>query len=393
MVACSKNNRSKCKSPCVWIVGRGCRSKSARRKSASAPRQAKAKVKARARVSARRERSVRAKKTCSHGQILNPDTNRCVNSRGRIGQQIRLRGHKLRGSEQSAGQGQVEDNEYFQAFDQMDDTFTGNINRKIQTKYGHGIFESLASLLEIHPSDIIFRRFIGAGSYGSVFLVSLANKATIIIKVQVGQSKKEIEHEYYMHERFYHYRIGAPKPYFLMFYKKIALIGMQLKPHAIKFGVFSTYLRFPLNKKILQYMIDSVDHLVHKMCKHDLIHADMHWGNIGFQRVVNEQPTNPTFKFNYKGEVHNLTPMIIDFGFAKEAKCFPDVELIQLVRTLYPQFNNAVHPKNRDFLYNRLIELISKYSRYKINLSEHPRWTYSELEQIEKLYSKFMKRL
>lgn len=79
--------------------------------------------------------------------------------------------------------------------------------------------------------------------------------------------------------------------------------------------------RNTLSSNELNQVYTTLIRMLELMCKHNLIHGDLHWDNIG----VIEDPTARPLRFRYS---------LLDFGQSSVGKCDLRVELLQLLRTL-----------------------------------------------------------
>jgi hypothetical protein len=199
-----------------------------------------------------------------------------------------------------------------------------------------------------------------------------------------GRTKKQLQYETYMHNKFYNAKVGAPKPYFGIEFKSsgkdVYVSGMKLDPYAVNFGLFNDLLtKKNAQPIVLDYIIKSIDAVLNQMCEKNLVHGDLHWDNIGFQDM-NSQSKTVLIEFpmmqNY-GVYNYVSPLVIDFGFAGQGACNPDLEILQLVRTLFPDFEGgSVKPFNRSYLYPRLMSLLDKYGKVysSRDFPDMPRW-------------------
>jgi predicted unusual protein kinase regulating ubiquinone biosynthesis (AarF/ABC1/UbiB family) len=101
----------------------------------------------------------------------------------------------------------------------------------------------------------------------------------------------------------------------------------------------------------LDNILETVELILDKMCEKNLIHGDLHWGNIGFQDMYSQSRSvlaNFSIISNNNSITHHVAPLLIDFGFSKRGSCKPDIELAQLIRTLFPVFSFVVELYNRN---------------------------------------------
>lgn len=353
MTHCSKKRKNACHSPCVWVKSKGCR---------------------------KPQKSVDKKqqRPCSPDKILNPETNRCVNRNGKIGKQVLER--------------QKDQPKPVDVYPFLEPHT--NLNQSISRKYGTQIMKIISDITKVQPNQIIFKKHLGKGSYGDVYIVKLIDRV-LIVKFERfgGENRKTLQdliEEYKMHEQFYIRKTGVPKPYFYGYIENLFITAMKLDPFAVDFGLFEKQIQKELPTHILSYMLQSIEATLAHFEKHRLMHGDFHWGNIGFQDLHSQSKT-ALIEFTIMVNDRNwyyVSPLLIDFGFAKIGKFFPDVELIQLIRTLYPCYIR-VDPKNREFLYQGLLKLIDKYGTMlkREFFPVKPEWTDQEEKLMSKMFS------
>jgi hypothetical protein len=285
-----------------------------------------------------------------------------------------------------------------------------NLNNSVERKYGKQIIGAIANLNKIPPNQIVFLKRLGSGAYGDIYVVRIINKKVIIKIEEYGQRNgkkiEDIYREYNTHVQFYQHKVGVPKPYYVGHYREentnrqISFTAMKLDSYAIDFGLFETQLNERIPQYILDYMLQSIDAILGHFCKHHLIHGDFHWGNIGFQDIHSQSQTVLTqfpvrINTNNREYVYYISPLVIDFGFAEtNVRCKPHLELIQLIRTLYPQYTRSI-PENRNYIYNGLLNLIDKYCEPRIlnrnMLPLRPTWSERESNISDKLFDEFRK--
>ena len=371
---CSSKRKSQCRSPCTWVTGKGCRSPENKRKK---------------RKSDVRKKSVERSRVCPPDKILNPETNRCVSRDGKIGRRIlEQQNRKKRRDAPKEVPNPISVPPY-----PFIEPHT-NLNPLIQRKYGSRVLKIISEITRASPNQITFIKHLGKGSYGDVYIVKIIDRVLILKFEQFGgDSRKTLEelvHEYKTHEQFYLRKTGVPKPFFYGHVDNLFITAMKLDPFAVDFGLFEKQIQKALPTHILKYMLQSIDAILAHFKKHKLMHGDFHWGNIGFQDLHSQSKT-VLIEFAIMANDRSwyyISPLVIDFGFAHIGKSFLDVELIQLIRTLYPSYIR-VDRKNREFLYQGLLDLVDKYAGTlkREFFPAKPQWTREEENLMDKMFS------
>lgn len=276
-----------------------------------------------------------------------------------------------------------------------------NMNARIKRMYGRYIIEKIARAVQEDVQVIRFMKLLGKGANGQVFMVYLGERQKYCIvkfqKYHGPSSWRNIRYEYAMQELFHDKKVGAPTPIFFDRYNNngsnIAIIAMKLDPFAVQFGLFHTLLKTPLDKTILDYMLDSIEEIITKMCASQLIHGDFHWGNIGFQDMNSQSVTVlRNYPVNFNNRNYYVAPLVIDFGWATEGECMQEVEIVQLIRTLYPVFKSGYTLDNRNYLYAGLLELLRKLGS-QIKFTQTPTWSTKEFNGVNQVHNKLVNKL
>lgn len=341
-------------------------------------------------------------KKCPPSKILNPRTNRCVKRKGSIGKNITS-------GVQSPSHRSSSSLSVIQEQIQRSYPKTDSINQSISKKYGQKIFDVIAENLQISPQDITFHRQIGKGSFGLVYEVELRG-LRVIMKIERYYSSRrtlkslsKIKDEIETQNIFFKCNTGTPEPLGLIEYSyknsKYAIMIMRLDTFSLEFGMLRQILKKKLPQQELTDIIAMLEYLVQQFCIHNLIHGDFHFDNIGLQHISETDVGNVRVPLFIGNRQYILKPLIIDFGFAEtNTPCSPEMEIVQLIRTLYPQFykrNEVIHIYNRNILYTGFIHMLNQYPLGRDIVSyfpEKPKWTVSELDEIVEPLFTYLRR-
>ena len=171
---------------------------------------------------------------------------------------------------------------------------------------------------------------LGEGAFGQVFKVcstNMKNSCEFVLKKQLVNDLSHIQSEDKMHSIFSKFKL-SPKLYDTLIMKE----GKKQYAYSLMErvdGVVENLITSHTSKKQLDAIAESIFQLIQKLCLHNLIHGDLHSGNIGY--IVN---TNK----------RQLDLKLIDFGWSSKGTCFPELEIVQFLRTLYMTEHKA--PKN-----------------------------------------------
>ncbi len=254
----------------------------------------------------------------------------------------------------------------------------------MEQKYGQGIMDSVRE--EKGMDGLVIQRYLGRGSFGSVY--SASNRHLNLVLKFEHVSSRDMKQECKMHKLFHQKNIGAPEPLFCKeFHKNLGRIfvtGMKLDRYAEKFGLFNKMLDKLQPPAILDYVLESIDGMLTSMCEHNLIHGDFHWGNIGFQESARE--SRLSFPVRVEEEKMYVSPLVIDFGYSKEGRCIPEIELLQLIRTLYPQVMPEINRENAEYLFKGIVRLMRSHGGKLTIPFSNPRWTTFEINFVDAMY-------
>lgn len=337
---------------------------------------------------------------CRPDQIINPQTNRCVKKTGSIGRRLLAQQERLN-DVQRVERPLSPSVELIKQYRPKQSNSVRNINKDILDLYGFPIFEMLAVETQTPVPNIIFKRLVGEGGYGRVFEVEMDTER-IIVKIQQLKNKtialKELKLEFKNQEKFYNAGIGAPEPLMVGTFtnkKKIyGVITMKLEYFARDFGMLKDMLGRKLPRVELEKIGTMLEMLIDQLCAKNLIHGDMHYGNIGLQYASSS--TNPQIELGVEidGQRFWVSPFIIDFGLSKFGiPCLRELEIMQLIRTMYPQVGgDTIHRYNRGVLYAMFYTMLCKSGddgkRLASKLPKKPTWSDREVELVDELHTK-----
>jgi hypothetical protein len=230
--------------------------------------------------------------------------------------------------------------------------------------YSENLFNYLANF------KINFEQKLGRGANGSVYKATIqeeddddekhASSRPREVVIKIMKKTKNSRYEYEVQKLFHDKGVLVPEPIWYGEFKndkniEHAIIIMDLNSFASEMGTFSNWLNVKQPQQILDYMLKSI---------------------------------NFTMSDN-RGNIVTVAPLLIDFGLASSGvQCFPVLEIVQLLRTLYLTLRSRkpYDIDNIDYLVNGLIELLLKYSSnppLNINRLTEPRY-------VESLYEKLL---
>jgi len=278
------------------------------------------------------QQSSSSQKKCPPDKIVNPSTGRCVLRSGAIGKKI---------LSLSVQEDKKEEDSFSEGIQTLFKKFTKHMSKKdVYKKYGTQ-FESYL------PTDYYIVKQSGSGKSGTVYIACTSPLDCFAVKLQYVNNVAEFEEEIAMQKIFYEHGLAPPVYGHAIYNYKGKRVGV------IKMGkiitTMSSVLRQRLPESVLSKLIDSALDFIEVMCNNNLVHGDFHWDNIGLNAGIDE-----------KGEVQ-VYPVLIDFGWSSEGECRPELEVIQLLRTitLYGG-KEKLDPYNvmyiREILYNTYAE-------------------------------------
>lgn len=290
---------------------------------------------------------------CHPDKIVNPSTGRCVLKSGAIGKRILASTKDEKKIDQSSFSGD--------GHQSLFEKFTEHMSRKdIYKKYGSQ-FEAYL------PSDYYIVRKSGSGKSGTVYIACTSPLDCFAVKLQYVKNVAVFEEEIAMQKIFHEHGLAPPIHGYAIYNHEGNRVGV------IKMGKIVTTLSFVLRNRlpesILSTLVDSALDFVEVMCNNNLIHGDMHWDNIGLNAGLDE-----------KGEVQ-VYPVLIDFGWSSEGQCRPELELIQLLRTI-----TLYRGKEKLDPYNVMYIRKLLYDTYVENYGEIP----DDNNKIDKLWGRMV---
>lgn len=107
-----------------------------------------------------------------------------------------------------------------------------------------------------------------------------------------------------------------------------------------------------VSKSDLDALYNEIVAILNTMCKHNLIHGDLHWDNIGIEF---DEKLKKTLRYKFS---------LLDFGQSTKGKCDLRVEILQLLRTLF-LFN--FKQSTIDYLENKLYKLYKSLFKERLD--------------------------
>jgi len=208
--------------------------------------------------------------------------------------------------------------------------------------YGSSLLSKLDGYVPIN--------IIGSGMFGTVFLICKGRyncRACKIVEIKTTKNAFNYQKEVIMQKKFM--AIGmAPKIYdtfsFTIGTKTYAGIIMEKID-----GTIEDLLKNPLPVEFLDRLIVWIGDIIETLCANDIIHGDMHPGNLGFKLLPNAS------------DGISVQILFIDFGWScceKSVACYPEFELLQFIRVLYLyKVKNSSNPFNLNYLLPKFIKL------------------------------------
>jgi hypothetical protein len=257
------------------------------------------------------------------------------------------------------------------------------------------IRHAIKHMLQIQ--EVRFLTILGEGEDGIVFAICnprIGSQLVVIkyLKSPIRQEHKDltddqfekileiqslnVEHEFKMQQLFYEYGL-APKP-----------IALHLKPNIIAMakidGTLDQLLQEKLSRESLKHILQGIIGLLLKMCTHGLSHRDLHLGNIGYEyRYPLEM--EESLERDAVLEQRTIEFILIDFAYADNKGCEPEIELAQLIRTSFPEFSkNPIAQQNMNYLRKVLIKLYKR--NYYVNPEEENDVYYWDLKHRSHIY-------
>ncbi len=390
MVSCSRKRKSECRSPCVWEVGRGCRHRS----ESTSPHSCVGRPQSECTspclwnpgIGCLPPYEYEQTEPCPSGKVFNPYTGHCISKNSRLGQQL------LKQMDSIEPIDEKEEQEFPETPLPVHHMTRYNYNQKVRETYGN-VISDMSRILHVPESQITFIKYVGGGAYGQVYVVDIAGRLRILKFAQLVPGKSDLgmmQREFRMQHYFYKLHINTPKPLFYGVYDTVFFMGMKLDPFTVNFGTFLELIQSDIPEYILTYMLDSIDVLMKQFKKHNVSHGDFHWGNIAFQDSLSSSQTALIeFPVKIGDHLYYLSPLLIDFGFARTHRFNPDEDFLQLLNNLFKlrQYHSA-HPYHFTFLYQGLMKLVDKHALFLTSqhFPETLDWTESEYNHYVEIY-------
>ncbi len=270
---------------------------------------------------------------------------------------------------------------------------------EIRTQFGSRLFVHIARMIHVSPKDIHIVRKLGKGTRGSVYLVCIGEQLVVLKCAKLNRSNtvEDFETEFEMQKLFYNEKVGVPKPYFYGETQDphVFFCGMRPDPYTVDFGMMDSLLVQKQSEYFLDVMAASIHALLQFTKSKQLVHGDLHWGNIGFQYTSTlSQTAIIQFPVDIQGKTYLVSPLLIDLGNAE--KCTEgniDEDLFELIRTLYPVFHDTpFHPFNVQHLYPYLLETVDVLGTEitSEDFPTNPTWAVKELKDLERRMKKII---
>lgn len=274
-----------------------------------------------------------------------------------------------------------------------------NLNHIVNMQYNDDLIGQLSIQLAVDRSHIQILKQLSDTEHRKVYIASIQGRE-MILKIErfgkeVGRSKADLAYEFQVHQHFFNSGIGVSKPYFMVHIRLgpprrsryFSVTGMRIEPGSLEFGMLRDILSRKVSDDVLQSIASVLELVIKHMCEHNLVHGDLHYDNIGLQLSINDSLHSTQFELLHDGKTYWVAPLIIDFGFSlSRVPCYPEIEIIQLIRTLYPGSGSKdILPHNRNVLYQALRNMMGVYAVDKsivAYLPDSPTWSDSEYDTI-----------
>lgn len=208
---------------------------------------------------------------------------------------------------------------------------------------------------KLMPPGYEWKYVLGKGDYGTAILacrrpgflqehkISSDIPDCVVIKLQHITSVARFDYETKLHHKFFEAGL-APRLYNVHHWRRCSdnqLVGGMVMDRVT--GTLDSMLQLPqppeVLNQILWWIVDTID----TMCENDLTHGDLHNENI-------------CYVLNPKTNV--IRPTLIDFGYASDHDCHPQLELLQPLRTLNKEhYSPKINPANERYLFNHLFDI------------------------------------
>lgn len=190
--------------------------------------------------------------------------------------------------------------------------------------------------------------FLGAGSFGFVFSIRDYNNKRGALKIVRDEANFSVKKEIEMQNKFNDLKLSPD-----------VLDHCSFKPrnggrvHFIIMeridGVIDNFLQRKSHRPLLNTLIERLFQIIQTMDRNKFTHGDFHTENIGY---VYRRGDNP-------GRIQ-----IIDHGMSSCTGSTPELEVVQLLRTLDSRYCPKIHPANQKFVQDKVRDLAWK--RFKL---------------------------
>lgn len=194
---------------------------------------------------------------------------------------------------------------------------------RLMDKLGYGeqqlreLTDDVRALMRIEDVKVV--ELLGAGKNGVVALVCNDQVGGFVVKIFKEPRLREIdfEREYAMQLRFYEAGL-APQPLGRLFGPQHKFMLMA----RVTGGMITPLLRRGMSAHEMRVLVAKLMELLDTMCALNLVHQDLHWGNIAY--------ANPEFT-----TWEDIRLQVIDFGFSREGKCDVAIDLACLIKSSF----------------------------------------------------------
>jgi tRNA A-37 threonylcarbamoyl transferase component Bud32 len=236
----------------------------------------------------------------------------------------------------------------------------------------------------------IVKEFKEGNAYGTIFTVVPAKDLSSSTKhrfehrhiLKIQDNRKDnmglaLEYEAHVHRMFNKYKlaprifvehhVALPKSR-----RRISIVVMDKYRDATTKSMLNGR---DVSPNVLDHVYKNIVHILGVMCRHNLVHGDLHWDNIG---VEFDEKLKSSFRYRFN---------LLDFGqSAYGTKCDRRLELLQLLRTLRKfDFTKSTVDYLEKKLYG-LYKSISKHDRVDMT----PKGPYGYEKVQYKLWNEYM---
>ncbi len=206
--------------------------------------------------------------------------------------------------------------------------------------------------------DVKFLQLLGKGSHGIVFTVCVALQQSLLthlilfaVKYDLtGNAQDAFAKEFDMQERFYNFGL-APKPLVLI-RDPVPIIVMNKVD-----GTLDWWLRDQRSERELDHVVSELVRIIFILSDHNFAHRDMHWGNVTYDIDM---------------EARSFRLGLLDFGYAQPGSN-PQLELVQLIRTSFPNYGKDRDETNMRYLRQQLTIIYA--NNYELPPDDNTYWT------------------